>query len=120
MSAPIPRNTVHVLTRIKGNLEPIGATLKDINAAALSLTGLTMKFRMVLVSDGTVKVNNAAAVADADQTANKGKVTYSPVAADMNTVGQYAAYYVADAAVERLFPYDGATFLIRVIEETAA
>jgi len=107
-------NPLEVLTRIKNNLEPIGALLRDIDGTAIDVTGLTILARMVKVLDATVKINNAAATID-DATA--GKVSYAPTGTDMDTPGDYAFYFVDDAATDRVFPYDGAKFIVRVINE---
>lgn len=113
---PLAANTLKVVDRVVGNLELIGATLQDINEVALNLTGKTILFRMVLISDGSVKVNNQSASLDV---AASGQVSYSPVTADMNTAGLYACYWIDDDTVDRLFPYDGANFQLNLLAETA-
>lgn len=107
-------NTLCTVNRVVGNLEPIGAALKDIDGTDLDLTGKTIKFRMVLISDGTVKINSASATLD---TASTGLVSYSPSSGDMDTAGLYACYFVDDDTVDRLFPYDGANFQLNLVAE---
>ena len=102
------------MRRIKGNTEPIGAQLKDQDDAVIDVTGLTIKFRMVNTDTQAVKINNAAATID---DAVNGKVSYTPVAGDVDTVGTYAIYFVDDATNDRLFPYDGARWILDIVEE---
>jgi hypothetical protein len=117
MSEPA-QNEREVMRRVLGNREAIGATLTDNAGTALNLTGLTIVFRMVLLDGsaaGIVTVNNAAATLDV---AASGKVSYTPAAIDVDTVGLYACYFIHDTTIDRLFPYDGARFLMRIVAET--
>ncbi len=116
MAAPA-RNELTVIRRIVGNIEPIGATLQDIDGAALDVTGLTILFRMVLIDDGSVKVANQAGAIDV---ALSGQVSYSPTIANMDTAGLYAMYMIDDTTRDRLFPYDGARWQLDLRLETAA
>lgn len=110
------RNDIETLYRVVGNLEPIGFQLQDIDGNNLNIIGKTLKFRMVLIAGGTVKINNAACVID---TAADGLGHYQPTGTDFDTAGEYAAYVIDDDTVDRRFPYDGARWIIRVIAETA-
>lgn len=108
-------NAVEVLNRVVGNLEPIGFQLLDINRDPLDVTGKTLKFRMVNVATGTAKITAGTCTIT---TAATGIGQYQPTGTDFDTAGTYAAYIVDDATVDRLFPYDGAKWLIRVVAET--
>lgn len=114
MSSP-NRNAPITIRRVLGNREAIGAVLSDNNGNALNLAGKTIVFRMVNVKTETVKVNNASATIDDAAT---GKVSYTPTADDVDTAGTYACYFIDDAAIDRRFPYDGASVLLRIISET--
>ncbi len=74
----------------------IAATLKRPDGTAENLTGLTIKFAM-LKSDGTSKVAETSSNASATDAAN-GEVQYAPQAADVDTVGTYYAYFIAETA----------------------
>jgi hypothetical protein len=61
----------------------------------------TVAFRMVLISDGTVKVNNSAAavVSRGDAlTLTPAQVRYDWAAADVDTAGEYAAWFIRTSA----------------------
>ena len=118
MSTPATNSSVKI-RRVVGNREAIGATLLDNNGNALNLTGKSIKFRMVHEtgsSKGTVKVNNATATID---TAASGQVSYTPDAADVDTAGLFACYFIDDDTIDRLFPYDGANLLLEIVAETS-
>ena len=79
----------------KGNTAiAIAVTLSDANGA-VSLANATVRFRMrswdgiSSPAGGTAKVD-AAATPDPDQVTNRGKVTYTWQAADVDTPGLYA------------------------------
>lgn len=96
------------------------ATLKDADGAAVSLTGATVKFSMRPAGNMTPKVNLATATPDPDQTANKGKVTYPWVAADVDTPGDYEAEFKVtfpDTKIQR-FPTNGYV-IVRVTDDVA-
>lgn len=112
----IERNELETLHRVVGNLEPIPFALKDINGVALNLTGRAVVCRMVLISSGSVKINNAACVLT---TAASGEGYYQPITADMDTAGKYAIYFLDDSTPIRRFPYDGARFILNLLAETA-
>lgn len=111
----IRTNPIQTLVRIKDNLEAIGATLKDNTGAAIDLTGKSVSFRLVDQATGTVKIDNAVAAID---DAMSGKVSYQPTGTDFDSVGTFAAYFILDETPDQRFPYDGARFLIKVVEET--
>jgi hypothetical protein len=103
------------LARVVGNREAIGVTLKDLTGAVVDLTGRTIVFRMVALSDGSVKVNNAAATID---DAEDGEVSYTPTASDVDTAGDYAMYFLDTTSVpHKRWPYDGAVWLLRLVSE---
>ena len=57
----------------------------------------TVTFRMILVSDGTVKVNNQAATVvtvGSATTKTPAQVRYDWAAADVDTAGTYAAWFI--------------------------
>ena len=112
--ATIKINKKQTLVRVKDNLEAIGGELLDNSGTAIDLTGKTILFRMVNVDDGTVKVNNQSATI---QNASAGQVSYAPTSGDTDTVGKYAAYFIIDDSTDQWFPFDGAKFLIEVVDE---
>lgn len=114
MTAPTLNERIP-MERVVGNREAIGATILDNNGTAINLTGKTVKFRMVNCKTEAVKVNDQTATLD---TAASGKVSYTPVADDVDTAGLYACYFIIDGAIPRRFPYDGAKWLMRIKSET--
>jgi hypothetical protein len=90
----------------------IAVVLSDANGP-VSLTGATVRFRMRAwdgISSpalGTAKVD-AAATPDGDQSANKGKVTYTWQAADVDTPGLYACEWEVtfSGGAKATFPRD--------------
>lgn len=110
----IRTNPIQTLVRVKKNLEAIGATLKDNTGVAIDLTGSTVSFRLVEQATGSVKIDNASANID---DAVAGKVSYQPSGTDFDTPGKYAAYFIINSSPAQLLPYDGARFIIRVVEE---
>lgn len=113
----LTKNILCTVDRVVGNLEPIGAALKDIDGGVIDVTGLTIRFRMVLIAlPNTVKIDSVLATID---TASTGLVSYSPSSGDMDTAGLYACYFIDDDTIDRLFPYDGANFQLNLIKETA-
>ena len=108
-------NTEQILYRVKGNLETVGATLQDNTGTDIDVTSSTILFRMVRLSDGEVMIDNASASVDSG---SDGEVSYTPSAGDFDTPGKYAAYFIIDDTIDKRFPYDGAKFIIHVLEET--
>jgi hypothetical protein len=121
---PEQRNAVETLHRVSGNLEPIGAFLKDQLGAPINLTGKTAKFRLVKISDASVIINDVAGtVLDA---AN-GKVQYQPTGTDTTLMGgvasaQFAMYWkvIEAGKPDVLLPYDGARWLLVLQKETTS
>lgn len=113
----INENPVVTVVRVKGNLEPIGATLLDNEGTAVNLTGKSITFRMINESTGEVKVDDQPAVIDNPVT---GEVRYNPAAADVDTVGRWAMYFRTDDAPQRRFPYDGAKYVLNIMDECRA
>lgn len=70
----------------QGDTAPaIAEQLFDGLGVAVNLTGATVKFMMWGQGDAAIKVNAAATITDAAL----GKVSYTPIAADTNTSGDY-------------------------------
>ena len=109
-------NPIRTLERVLGNRETIKAALTDQNGTAIDLTGATVAFRMVLDSDSTVKVSDAAATVD---TASSGYVSYTPTAADMDTVGVYDMFWLVTPSSGQIqrYPYDGARWKLNLKTE---
>ena len=109
------RNPVVVLERVVGNREAIAAQLLDNDGAAVNLTGLAMKFRMVEISTGTVIVNDAdATIVDAAT----GKVSYTPESGDFDAAGLFACYFIdSTTSPPRRWPYDGARWQLNIKSE---
>lgn len=116
----INANSYVTLIRVKGNREPIAAQLLDNDGEPVSggISGHTIVFRMVNMATGVAKVDNQAATIDDAETC---EVHYSPAAGDVDTAGNFAAYFLdLTANPNTRFPYDGARFKIQIIEEQAA
>jgi hypothetical protein len=61
----------------------------------------TVTFRMVLISDGSVKVNNAAATvvtAGSLATRTPAQVRYDWAVGDVDTAGEYSAWFIRTSA----------------------
>lgn len=67
-------------------------TLKDVNGAVDLSGASSAKFKMILKGDlgGTPKID-AAVTIDGDQVTNPGKITYTWVSGDTDTIGNYFA-----------------------------
>lgn len=99
------------ITRVKGDREPVGATLKNQADVAVDLTGLKINFCMFDKYNKTTKVNAAATIV----TAASGTVSYTFASIDVDTVGNYEMYFVDDGANPRRWPFDGG-WVLRVKE----
>jgi hypothetical protein len=109
-------NEIEVVQRVLGNREPYGMQLLDQDGNVVNLAGLTMKFRLVKISDGSEKVADAAATVNDAAT---GKVSYTFTADDVNTAGRYAAYFLDTTSdPNRRWPYDGAKRIIEIVTQT--
>lgn len=108
-------NPLTISRRVIGDREPIAHQLCDNKGAPLDLTGKTIVFRLVALSDGAVIVDDAAATIDEAAT---GKVSYTPAAEDVDTAGAYAAYFLdTTSSPPRRFPYDAARLQIHIYAE---
>lgn len=67
------------------------AYLVNADGSATDLTGNSLVFRLVSVVDGTIKVNNASATIVTPLT---GEVRYDWTAPDIDTVGEYWAWFI--------------------------
>lgn len=110
-------NTPTTIPRVVGNLEAISAQLLDNDGSAINLTGLSLTFRMVLIADGSVKVDDETADI---VTAATGEVAYSPQATDVDTAGLYAMYFEDNSSPARRWPFDGAIFRLLLMAENVA
>ena len=74
-------------------LRSFAATLRDAETkAAINLTGDSVTFRMVELSDySVVVINNVAATLDV---AASGQVSYPPAANDVDAAGTFAAWWI--------------------------
>jgi hypothetical protein len=106
-------------------LEPIGSFLRNQDGSVVDLTGgATVAFRMVAISDGTVRINNVAATILDVATA---KVQYSPTGSQMDitaglTTETFAMYWLVSKSGQATIrvPYDGARFQLVLKKETVA
>jgi hypothetical protein len=93
----------------RGDRSPaITAILKDKNGAAIDLTGKAVRFHMRSFMTGALIVDSLAAV-NADQVANRGKVSYAWAAGDTNVAGYNFAEWEVQLApgVTQTFPTIG-------------
>ena len=94
----------------------IAEQLLDGLGVAVNLAGATVKFMGWLQGDTAVKVNASATITDAAT----GKVSYTPIAADTNTVGDMLVEWqvtFAGGAIET-FPNAGHQ-KVRVVDDIA-
>jgi len=92
----------------------IAATLKRPDNTVVDLTDLTVEFFMVNSDSGTVKVTQTSTGVTITDATN-GEVQYSPVDADVDTVGTYHAYFVViEATKEDTFPSQTGKFQISI------
>jgi len=92
------------LTITSGDRLPYVVRTVEVDGSALNLTGASVAFQVVEPSDPSVFVINAAAVPDADQVVNIGKVAYFWSAQDAVTLtqGYYLARFVVTLAGKTL------------------
>lgn len=75
----------------------IADTLEDSEGTIVDLTGMTVAFRMTPEGSDTPKVDDAAATVD---DAEAGEVSYSWVAADVDTEGTYDYQWIVTSATK--------------------
>ena len=110
----INSNPVQILTKMKDNEEAIGATLVDNQDVPIPLTGLSIQFRLVNLDTETVVLDDVSATI---VSASAGQVKYQPATNVFDTVGSFAAWFKIVGTPDRVLPYDGAKFQIRVVSE---
>ena len=98
------------VSRLKGNLEPLGARLLDNNLQPLDVTSRSFVFVLVdtitgltFLSDGSVSIDDPLL----------GLVSWQPRAGETDTPGTYAGYFLDQGRV-RDHPYDGRSLLLVV------
>ena len=95
----------------------IAANLTDANAAAVNLTGATVKFSMRVEPAGTVKVKAATATID---DAEAGQVSYNWTASDTNTADDYEAEFQVTFAGGAVQTFPGRNWIaVHVIDDVA-
>lgn len=96
-------------------MRSVRAQLKTPAGEEVDVTGNSLAFRMVHTITGTIKVNNAAASATS---ATEGLVQYDWTSADVDTAGEYWAWFIrtSGAATEH-FPA-GKLFKIVIHSDT--
>ena len=95
----------------------IAANLTDANAAAVNLTGATVKFSMRVEPAGTVKGNAATATID---DAEAGQVSYNWTASDTNTADDYEAEFQVTFAGGAVQTFPGRNWIaVHVIDDVA-
>ena len=95
----------------------IAANLTAANAAAVNLTGATVKFSMRVEPAGTVKVNAATATID---DAEAGQVSYNWTASDTNTADDYEAECQVTFAGGAVQTFPGRNWIaVHVIDDVA-
>jgi hypothetical protein len=127
MTTTIKRNEIRTWHKVAGNLEPIGATLKDQTDAVIDLTGKTVAFRLVRISDKHVVVNDSPATI---VNPGGGTVQYQPSAGDTDlsaaavaagdlseSLAMYFKIHESGKQDVRL-PYDGARWTLVLHDET--
>ena len=95
----------------------IAANLTDANAAAVNLTGATVRFSMRVEPAGTVKVSAAAATID---DAEAGQVSYNWTASDTNTADDYEAEFQVTFVGGAVQTFPGRNWIaVHVIDDVA-
>jgi hypothetical protein len=101
-------------TRKKGDLYPITATLKS-NNVAVNLAGYTVTINIVDKASRAVKVaNGACTITDAPN----GKVSYQPIAADVNTPSSYDVEWKGIAPDTTPYHFPSSDYEPLVIQDT--
>jgi hypothetical protein len=86
-------------------LTPVGGQFKRPDGTVVDVTGKTIKFIMILLSDDTVKVAEGTTGVTIT-TALTGKVQKVFLAADVDTAEEYRAYFLMEtsSSVQEHFP----------------
>lgn len=102
------------IRHVGDTLSAIAVTCKRPNGDAVSLSGKTVKFKMVDAEDGTVKVA-ATSTGVSITGAAAGQVQYSPVAVDVNTPGTYYGYFLVYSGADyETFPTATGDLIIQI------
>lgn len=103
------------IRQVGDRLTPIAAQLIRPDDSIVDLTDTTVKFIMY-GTDGTLKVAETVALI---VSAEEGRVKYNPLEADVDTVGNYNAYFRVYADAKRdSFPVETGEFRISIKETT--
>ena len=102
------------LTIKEGVLTDFVATVRDCDGNIVDLTAYdSVKFIMAPVAGGTPKINAAASFID--KTA--GTVTYNFIAGDVDTVGDYKAYFVFYTGADKKLASPPRYFDVEITED---
>lgn len=105
----MPNNLITIERMVGDRLTPFSMQLIQ-SGAAVDLTGKTVLFRME-EKEGTVVVDDASATIDV---AASGKVSYAPAEEDVDTPGEYFAWFivVGSGSKRDTYPHDGNKYQI--------
>lgn len=121
MSGEVNNNAITVMERVKGDLDPIPFQLLDNDGAAIDITGKTLQMRLILISNGSVKLAAGSCTISAAAT---GKGYYQPVAIDVDTVGDYAVYVIdvvaGSTTADPRYPFDGPKYILKIVNENGS
>ncbi|MGD9644305.1 MAG: hypothetical protein AB7U73_01245 [Pirellulales bacterium] len=93
-------------------LEPLRKQLLDRTGTPVNLNSSTVAFRMVAASDGSVKINDAAAIIE--DGAN-GRVRYEWASGDVDTAADYYAWFIRTEGGKVEHYPTGAELIIHII-----
>ena len=108
-------NPIRTHRRTKGDTRtPLKIVIVDENEAAVNLSGLTLKFKMVRAA-GTDKVAETASNVTVTDAAN-GEVQYDFQAADVDEAGEFFAWFIIeDGSSEKdHVPHDGRRLRVQI------
>lgn len=118
MSGAVAENPVTILPRVVGGLDPIPFQMLDNLGVAVDITGKTLQMRLIKIADNTVKLAGGSCTISV---AASGKGYYQPVAADVDTAGDFAVYVIdvvsGSTTADPRYPFDGAKYILRIIDE---